>query len=434
MTAPQVFHQFRAALERHDVTGARELARRHGELRAQINEPVFAFDSPAIVAFARDAALVELLLELGADPNARSRWKMGPFHTLHSATGASAARLIAAGATPDACGAANLDDVALMRRMLSAEPARVHERGGDGQTPLHFARSREMIDLLLSAGADIDARDADHRATPAEWMLERSADAGRYQLARYLVEQGARTDVFLAAALGLTGQLQMMLQERPELLDLRTGQGAYGEKPPSSFHIYFWSIGAGLSPIEVAAQFGHTETARAMLQFATPLQRLLFACTSGDEEQARAIAGQHPQLVATMPAQHHAALATAAWNSATKAVALMLELGFDPAATGQDGGTALHLAAWEGGAEMVRSILAHPSAPRLLTVRDSVHGATPLGWCCHGSLHGNRKGDHASVARLLIAAGARAGSDSAHASAAVAKAFTDAGLPAPTPP
>ena len=432
MTAPQVFHQFRAALERHDITVARELARRHDELRQQIDAPLFAFDSPAIVAFAKDADLVELLLELGADPNARSRWKMGPFHPLHSATGASAERLIAAGATPDACGAANLDDVPLMRRMLSAEAARVHERGGDGQTPLHFARSREMIDLLLSAGADIDARDADHRATPAEWMLERSAGAGRYELARYLVDQGARTDVFLAAALGLTSRLQMMLQERPELLELRTGHGAYGERPPSSFHIYFWTIGAALSPIEVAAQFGHSDTVRAMLQFATPLQRLLFACVSGDEQQARAIVRQHPQLVATMPAEQHSALASAAWNGSTKAVSLMLELGFDPAARGQDGGTALHLAAWEGSAEMVRDILSYPKSTGLLTIRDTVHGATPLGWCCHGSLHGNRRGDHASVARLLIAAGARPQGDSVQATAAVAKAFTDAGLPAPS--
>jgi hypothetical protein len=58
--------------------------------------------------------------------------------------------------------------------MLDADPKRVHERGGDGQTPLHFARSREVVDLLLERGADPDARDVDHRATPAKWMLHQA--------------------------------------------------------------------------------------------------------------------------------------------------------------------------------------------------------------------------------------------------------------------
>jgi hypothetical protein len=50
---------------------------------------------------------------------------------------------------------------------------------------------------------------------------------------------------------------------------------------------------------------------------------------------------------------------------------------------------------------------------------DAQHGGTPLGWCCHGSLHGNRTHDHAEVARLLLAAGAVPGDDTAEASAAV---------------
>src|SRR5690606_40205170 len=66
-----------------------------------------------------------------------------------------------------------------------------------------------VVDMLLAAGADVDARDLDHRSTPAEWMLAREQGAGRYDLARYLVEQGASTDVFLAAALGLTDRVQI---------------------------------------------------------------------------------------------------------------------------------------------------------------------------------------------------------------------------------
>src|SRR5688572_7134628 len=197
---------------RSDVAAARGLLEAHPEFRSRINDPVFGFNSPAIVAFANDAAMVELLLEFGADPNRRSEWWAGPFHALYSATGGAADRLIAAGAVVDACAAAHLDRRDLLAKLIAGDPARVHERGGDGQMPLHFARSRQVVDLLLDAGADIDARDIDHRATAAEWMLDRRPGAGRIELAAYLVERGATADIFLAAALGLTDKAKTMLQ------------------------------------------------------------------------------------------------------------------------------------------------------------------------------------------------------------------------------
>ena len=88
------------AFRRHDANALRRLFERHAELRARINEPVFAFNSPAIVAFAKDPAMVDVLLDFGADPNQRSTWWAGGFHALYSATGDAAERLIAAGADP----------------------------------------------------------------------------------------------------------------------------------------------------------------------------------------------------------------------------------------------------------------------------------------------------------------------------------------------
>lgn len=417
--------QIRSAFHRRDAAAVRRMFERHPELRQRIDAPLFGFNSPAIVAFANDVAMVDVLLEFGANPNARSEWWAGGFHALHSATGAAADRLIGGGAAPDACAAANLDRPALLKQILDADPTRVHERGGDGQTPLHFARSRAVADLLLAAGADIDARDVDHRATPAEWMLDRRRGAGRYDLAGYLVERGARSDIFLAAALGLTDRVRAMLEADGSLLDLRTGQGEYAERPPSSYHIYFWTIGDSRSPLDVAEQFEHRETLRAMLEFASPLQRLLFACRTADEQGAHAIVRDHPGLIESMSPADHRALADAAWNNAPRAVALMLKLGFDPRATGHDGGTAMHLAAWEGSTEIVEALLRHPEARTLIATRDAHHGGTPLGWCCHGSVHGNRGRDHAGVAKLLLDAGAEPGDDTAEASVAV-RAVIDA--------
>ena len=184
-------------------------------------------------------------------------------------------------------------------RSISADPSRVHERGGDGQMPLHFARSRAMVDLLLAAGADIDARDIDHRSTAAEWMLDdaRYPEKSRIDIAEYLVHRGATADIFLAAALGDTARARALLDANPRLLELRTGQGDYGEKPPSSFHIYLWTIGSNLTPLQTAARFHRTQTLDAMRAYASVEQRLLLACNEGNRDEARAIVDSHPGII-----------------------------------------------------------------------------------------------------------------------------------------
>ena len=399
------------AFDRRDAHAVRRLFEMHPELRKRINEPLFAFDSPAIVAYADDPAIVDVLLDFGADPNRRSDWWAGGFHALYAATGAAAERLIAAGAIPDACAAAHLDRPDLLVRMIAEDPARVHERGGDGQTPLHFAASRAVIDLLLAAGADIDARDVDHRSTAAEWMLARTRGAGRFDLANYLVERGASADILLAAALGLGEKVRGMLKDNPELLGLRTGQGEYAERPPSSYHIYFWTIGDGRSPLDVAAQFEQQDTLQTMLEFASPLQRLLLACRGGDEAASRTLLSEHPGVIESMTPSDHRAISDAAWHGDARAVALMSELGFDPRTPGHDSGTALHCAAWEGSAETVAVLLRRRDARDLVAITDAHYNATPFGWCCHGSRFGNTRHDHAGVARLLLEAGARPGPD-----------------------
>lgn len=391
----------REAFERCDAAAVRRIVAAHPAFRARINEPVFPFDSPALVAFANDRAMVEVLLELGADPNRKSGWWAGGFHALHSATSETADLLVAAGATMDACAAAQLNRLDDLGGLITRDPSVVHERGGDGQTPLHFARSLTAIDMLLEAGADIEARDLDHRATAAEWMLEKRRGGGRYDLARYLADRGAATDIFLAAALGLTPRIRGMLTSQPGLLELRTGRGPYGEQPPSSHHIYFWTIGPGRSPLETAAQFDQPDTLEAMLALAPPKDRLLFACSRADEHAARDIVRDHPEIVAWLSDADQRLIADAAWEGRADAVRLMLALGFDPRTTGHDSGTPLHLAAWEGSVDTVQVLLAHPAARELLTARDAHYNGTPLDWCRHGAEHGNRSHDHAGVERLL---------------------------------
>ena len=411
-----LIERFTRAVRDRDADALRAMRPRRAELLTIVNEPLFAFDSPALVAVAEhgDVGVIDALLDLGGDPNRRSAWWAGGFHPLHLALGGVAERLLAAGAIPDACAAARLDRTDLLASMLAADRSLALERGGDGQTPLHFARSRAVVDLLLDAGADPDAVDVDHRSTPAQWMLGGADDSNtsRLTIARYLVERGARVDIFLSAALGLTDRVRAMLQANAALLDQRTGQGDYGERPPSSYHIYLWTIGPNLTPLQTAAQFRQGQTVEFMRQFASAEQRLMLACHEGNSRDARAIVASEPGIVERLGPDDRRALTDAAWRANAPAVDLMLELGFDPSVvstTGATGGTALHCAAWEGSVECVTAILRFPAGRALVHVLDASFHGTPLGWCCHGSLNCGRSGaNHAEVARLLIAGGARA--------------------------
>jgi ankyrin repeat protein len=397
--------QLKHALRRRDAAELRRLLSRDASLRVAINEPIFPFDSPALVTVGDEPDVVEVLLEFGADPNRKSSWWAGGFHPLYGASPQVAERLLAAGAVVDACAAAHLDRIDLLSQMLIDDPSCANERGGDGQTPLHFARSREVVDLLLAAGADIDARDVDHRSTAAEWMVDSRGD-----LARYLVERGATADVFLAAALGFVDKARALAAADASVLSLRTGQGAYGEQGRSSFHIYLWTIGANFTPLQAAAKFGKRDVLDALLAIATPVQRLLLACHDGAADEARTIVRDNPGIVEGLRGADRRALTDEAWIGNERAVELMLALGFDPAVpgeTGPTGRTALHSAAWQGSVACVSALLRHPSGRALLEVREGTYQGTPISWCCHGSRNcGDPKADHAEVARLLIAAGA----------------------------
>ena len=407
--------RFKRAVNERDPKALRRVLEKHSELRSMINQPIFAFDSPALVGAAGsgDLELVNVLLEFGADPNRRTRWWAGGFSPLHAATKEVGERLLAAGAQPDACGAARIDRVDILEQLLTEDPERVRERGGDGQTPLHFARSRAAIDLLLAAGADLNARDVDHRSTAAEWMIgdaERPEDS-RLALAHYLTERGAATDIFLAAALGLTDRAREMVESDPQLLSLRTSQGEYGERPPSSYHIYQWTIGPNLTPLQTAAQFKQEETLQVLRELAPAEQRLLLACHEGNADEARAIVADHPGIVESLSTADQRALTDEAWAANTPAVEIMMELGFDPSVTsvtGPTGGNALHCAAWEGSVGCVDAILRYPSGYALIESRDAHYNGTPLSWCCHGSRNcGSPTANHADVARVLIGAGAK---------------------------
>jgi ankyrin repeat protein len=389
---------FCAALFAHDVAGARTALEGSAFVRQHINEPAFDFGQRAAHVAAKDPPMLELLIEFGADINLRSDWANGPYTVLDNADESTARFLIARGAVLTPHVAARLGWMDELRQLIDADRARVHERGGDGQQPLHQAKTVEIADYLLERGAAIDTPCIDHRSMPAQYAL-----ADRPEVCRLLLARGAAADIFMAARLGDVALAERLIAADPSSVAARVNQPGYGPVPP--MHIYCWTLGFGMSPHGVALKFGHTDVYETLWRRSPPTVRLLDAAARGDEGRAREALAADSSLPGSLSTADHAQLAVAIFHGRFDGADLMLRLGFDPKTGGIDGGSALHAAAWMGHVGLVERLIARGDIP--IDSRDPTHQSTPLGWAAFGSVHRRAKGgDYVGVIDRLIAAGA----------------------------
>jgi len=286
--------------------------------------------------------------------------------------------------------------------LVASDPALVSARGGDGQTPLHFAKSIEIAEFLLEHGAEIDARDVDHESTPAQWMIRE-----RQQVAAFLVKRGCKTDLLMAAALDREDLVRHHLELDPDCIAMRVSDEYLPMiNPKSGGTIYQWTLGWYVSAHDVAKQFGH-ERIRALLFEHSPANvKLAVAAWQADEATVAELIAKNPGLVASLSPADGRLLAHAARNNDLAAVRAMLRAGWPLDATSQHGATALHWAAFHGNAEMLREILRHHPS---LECKDQAFNSTPLGWAIYGSEHGWHCGDGDYVASVeaLLSAGAK---------------------------
>jgi ankyrin repeat protein len=397
--APAPLERAKSAFHNQDADQLRQLLRLHPELKSLVSEPLFAFDSPAVL-HARTREMLDVLLEAGADINARSRWWAGGFGVLDNAAPELAAYAISRGARVDANAAAHLGMLDKLRELVDADPSLVHARGGDGQTPLHVAATPEVADFLLDRGAEIDALDVDHESTPAQYAVR-----DRPAVARRLVARGCRTDILLAAALGDERLVRHHLARDPAAIRMTVSPEHFPMKSPrAGGTIYIWTIGANKTPHAAARQFGHDAIYRLLMDHSPDDLKLAVACAVGDDATFEALTRSGQAL--RPDDRDLRKVADAARDNNAAAVRLMLKAGWPPGARGQHGATPLHWAAWHGNAEMVAAILPH--RPPLDDDANDFH-ATPLGWATHGSENGwhREKGDYVMTIQLLCEAGAK---------------------------
>jgi ankyrin repeat protein len=393
--------QIKSAFRADDAGKVRELLSGHPELRKRINDPVGPFDSPAIVNV-KSAAMLDVLLDAGADINARSQWWAGGFGLLDSCSPDLATYAIERGAVVDAHAASRLGMADKLRELISGNPVLVHSRGGDGQTPLHFASTVEIATYLLGHGAEIDARDIDHESTPSQWMVK-----DRQEIARFLISRGCHTDILMATALGDRELVRRHLDTDPSCIRMRVSEEFFPMiNPKAGGTIYQWTLGFYVSVYDVCRNFGHDDILRLLQERSPQDVKLIDACWTGNAPAARAILAANPEIIDGLSQNDRRLIAHAARNNELAVVRLMLECGFPVDARGQHQATPLHWAAFHGNAEMTRAILRF--APPL-EATDADFQGTPMDWAMHGSEHGwfCKTGDFGATVEALLNAGAK---------------------------
>ena len=397
-----------------DARRVRELLESYPGLRARIDDPLpgYGFGQHALFAAVQrsDRATIDVLLHAGADIQKRSEWWAGGFGVLDDCDPGLVNFLIQRGAVMDAHSASRLGMMAKLAELVAADPDVVHAKGGDGQTPLHFASTVEVAKFLLDNGAGMDALDVDHESTPAQYMLrvqqKRHYPQDRQDVARYLVSRGCKTDILMAAALGDADLVRHHLDNDPACIRMSVSEEWFPKQDPrAGGTIYNWTLGANRTAHAVARDYGHEGVFQLLMERTPEELKLALACELGDETVFQKFLAKNPDAASTLSEAEQRKLPNAAQNNNTKAVLLMLEAGWPVDTPGEMGATALHWAGFNGNAGMTREILRfHPA----LESKSREYSGTALSWALYASGNGWHRdtGDFVGTVRALLEAGA----------------------------
>ena len=393
---------FITAVESENTGTVKELLASDQTLAAHIDVPWFSFDAPAIVfaAASENRELIKVLLDAGADIDVKSSWWAGGTSALQHAAGSMlsynrelAEYLIEQGATIDAHAAAGLDMYERLAELIRKNTEVVNAQGCDGMSPLHFAATPRIAELLLEHGTDINLRDRDHNGTPAQWTM-----VTRPEVCRYLLEQGAEADIVLYCVAGDVERVKATLQENPALLNLRIRSEVpegYAIAPlrwPHHHskqvgevlggHVYAYKVGPSTPLLEVALRAKQPAIVEMLMEcgYQIKLREWYMIVGQGPRNMDRFVKKflEKGWDINARQKHRHGMWSPLHWlaqRGLTSGILCLLENGADPNVTDDKGRTPIHIIAQKGfGKNQVQLLIEHGGD---INIRD-VDGKIPL--------------------------------------------------------
>jgi ankyrin repeat protein len=283
---------------------------------------------------------------------------------------------------------------------------------GDNTYPMHWAAAAghvEVVRRLVEAGGDVVGHGDDHELEVIGWATcwnGTDTDAHR-AVVDVLVRHGARQHIFSAIAMNLGDEVRRIVAADPSALNRRMSRNEANQLPlhfavrMNRPQMAALLIELGADPLgvdgmgqPVAVYASTPDSDRPVMQAiraltsaellsadrgkratrAAPMD-LVAALALGDDDAASRLVRDNPELLTSGGALH-----IMARRNDIAAVKWLLERGADPNARwgfGDSEMTAMHLAAWEGHADMVRLLLDAGGDPK---IHDKEHDSDVLGW------------------------------------------------------
>ena len=211
--------------------------------------------------------------------------------------------------SPDIVEAIRSGDLTALNQLISIDPALVHARRDGERTllhvatdwPGHFPRVQETISALVARGADVNAQfHGFHSERPLHWaassddldalnaLLDHGADIEatgsvigggtpladavafrQWRAARRLIERGARSTIWQAAALGLMDRVQACFAcdppPSPDMVTNAFWSACHGGQLAAAHYLLArgadlnWVGHDGLTALDAAVRYGNPE-------------------------------------------------------------------------------------------------------------------------------------------------------------------------------
>lgn len=321
--------------------------------------------------------IVERLLALGADPNARHfgpEFPDVPLSVLYATL----------------CVADNPGIAGLLLE-AGADP-------NDNECAYHSAESPtlEPLALLIAHGVRFERTNA----------LLRMLDFDRLEGARIMLAAGADPNETLAhggdgpSEYGNALHHAILRGRDGRFADLLLDAGADGSV------LHFGRTAYALAAVNGNGPMMEALERRGLASPLSPQDRFLAALAMGDAAGARDVAAAHPAVGGDLTDGDRRRLVEfARMPGRIEAIRAMLDAGIDPKVTDREGLTPLHAACWFGRAEYLPLLLERDGD----LDHTNMYGGTALGTAVHGSANcpTRGEGDHVACVEMLLAAGAR---------------------------